>query len=90
MNMCKIAAMAAFAALALPVRAQFVTFPEISSDRHTNFRIMAAQPVRLNTGDIPGAGIARLTRGTNSVWEVTVGPVPAAAYHNSSNPRLFY
>ena len=78
----KLAAFAAMVALSLPAKAQFVTSPEVSTDRHITFRIAApkAQSVSLNAGDIPGAGNAALTKAANGVWEVTVGPVAPGAY----------
>jgi enterochelin esterase family protein len=62
--------------------------PEISSDGHLTFRVSApnAKSVRLSAGDIPGNGPgADLTRGTNDVWEVTVGPIAPGAYRYNFN-----
>lgn len=57
---------------------------EVSADRQVTFRVLApkAEQVQLGGGDIPGmAGQPRaLTKGTNGVWEVTVGPLPPGAY----------
>jgi len=61
---------------------QFVS-PEVTSERKITFRILApkAEAVRLNAGDIPNLGSgAELSKGSNNVWETTVGPVPAGAY----------
>jgi enterochelin esterase family protein len=48
------------------------------------FRLHApkAENVRLLAGDIPGNGLqgAEMTKATNGVWEVTVGPVDPGAY----------
>jgi len=65
-----------------------VTSPEISSDRHITFRILApkAETVRLAAGDIPGNGPgAEMTKGTNGVWEVTIGPIDPGAYRYNFN-----
>src|SRR3954468_11962311 len=62
--------------------------PEVSADRHVTFRIVApkAERVRLSGGDIPGNGPgAELTKGTNDVWEVVVGPLPPGAYRYNFN-----
>lgn len=65
-----------------------VTSPEIASDRHVTFRIQApkAQSVRFGGGDIPntGQGVA-LTKGTNDIWEVTLGPVNPGTYRYNFN-----
>lgn len=60
-----------------------VVSPEVSPDRKVTFRILApkAEAVRLSGGDIPGNGPgAEMTKGTNGVWEVTLGPIPPGAY----------
>jgi enterochelin esterase-like enzyme len=60
-----------------------VVSPEVSSDRKITFRILApkAETVRLAAGDIPGNGQGvEMTKGTNGVWEVSVGPVEPGAY----------
>lgn len=68
-----------------------VTSPETQPDRRVTFRILApkAGTVQLSSsGDIPGFGFGQapaLTRGTNGVWEVTVGPLPPGAYRYSFN-----
>jgi enterochelin esterase-like enzyme len=62
--------------------------PEISADRHITFRIQAAKAdkVHLSAGDIPGsAASAELTKGTNDIWEVTVGPIDPGAYRYNFN-----
>jgi enterochelin esterase family protein len=43
--------------------------------------------VRLSAGDIQGltGDATRMTKGTNGVWEITVGPVPAGAYRYNFN-----
>jgi enterochelin esterase family protein len=68
-----------------------VTSPEISSDRKLTFRIHApkAESVQLGgSGDIPGTGFGQasaMTKGTNGVWEITVGPVPPGSYRYAFN-----
>lgn len=65
-----------------------VVSPEVSSDQRITFRLLApnAQAVRLNAGDIPGLGqTGVLTKGTDGVWSVTIGPVPAGAYRYTFN-----
>src|SRR5512138_350890 len=60
-----------------------VTSPEISAERKITFRILAprAGAIRLSAGDIPGMGQGKeMTKGSNGVWEVTVGPVDPGAY----------
>lgn len=70
-----------------PQRPQ-VTSPEISAERKITFRILApkAETVRLSAGDIAGMGQGNaMTKGTNGVWEVTVGPIEAGAYRYNFN-----
>jgi len=65
-----------------------VVSPEIAPDRRVTFRIYApnAQAIRLAAGDIPGVGqTTQLTRGENSVWQVTVGPIDPGAYRYNFN-----
>ena len=65
-----------------------VMSPEVAADRKITFRILAtkAEGVRLSAGDIPGLGQAtQLTKGSNDVWEITVGPVPPGAYRYNFN-----
>ena len=65
-----------------------VVSPEVSADRHVTFRILApkAEAVRLSGGDIPGNGQgAEMTKGTNGVWEVTLGPIQPGAYRYNFN-----
>ena len=65
-----------------------VTSPEVSAERKITFRILApkAETVRLSAGDIPGNGQGQaLTKDTNGIWEITVGPVPAGAYRYNFN-----
>ncbi len=82
----------ALGAAAFPVHAQPpaapppVVSPEVSADRRVTFRVHApkAETVQLaSSGDIPGIGFGQsraLEKGTNGVWAVTVGPLPAGAY----------
>src|SRR5438309_2015099 len=70
-----------------PQGPQFVS-PEVSPDRKITFRILApnAQSVRLNAGDIPANGQpTTLVKGTNGVWEITMGPVIPGAYRYTFN-----
>jgi enterochelin esterase family protein len=65
-----------------------VVSPEVKSDRHVTFRILApkAQAVRVSAGDIAGMGRGSdMTRGDNGVWEVTVGPIDPGAYRYNFN-----
>jgi enterochelin esterase-like enzyme len=60
-----------------------VVSPDVSADGRVTFRILApkAETVRLSAGDIPGNGQGpELTKGTNGVWEVTLGPIQPGAY----------
>jgi enterochelin esterase family protein len=68
-----------------------VVSPEVSSERQITFRILApkAEKVQLgSSGDIPGIGFGQskaMTRGTNGIWEVVVGPLPPGAYRYNFN-----
>jgi enterochelin esterase-like enzyme len=68
-----------------------VVSPEVSPERQITFRILApkAEAVQLaSSGDIPGIGFGQsksMTKGTNGVWEVAVGPLPPGAYRYSFN-----
>lgn len=65
-----------------------VVSPEVSAERKLTFRILApkAESVRLNAGDIQGLGRnTALTKGTNGVWEITVGPVEPGTYRYNFN-----
>jgi enterochelin esterase-like enzyme len=65
-----------------------VTSPEVSAERSITFRIVApkAEAVRLSAGDIPGMGQGKaMIKGTNGVWEVTVGPIDPGAYRYNFN-----
>ena len=64
------------------------TSPEVSQDRRVTFRILApkAESVRVSGGDMPQIGQgAAMTKGTNGVWEVTLGPVDSGAYRYNFN-----
>jgi enterochelin esterase-like enzyme len=76
---------AASVAAQAPPQGPQVVSPEVTTERRIVLRILApqAQAVRLNASDIPGVPFgpgAALTKGSNGVWEITVGPVPAGAY----------
>ncbi len=68
-----------------------VISPEVGADRQVTFRILApkAESVQLaSSGDIPGMGRGQakgLTKGTNGVWEATVGPLDPGAYRYAFN-----
>jgi enterochelin esterase-like enzyme len=69
-----------------PPQGPRVVSPEVSADRRITFRILAtnAQSVWLTGGDIPGNNQGKaLTKGTNGVWEVTLGPIDPGAYRYS-------
>jgi enterochelin esterase-like enzyme len=60
-----------------------VTSPEVALKAYITFRLLAtnAQNVRVIAGDIPGNGPgAEMVKGTNGVWEATIGPVDPGAY----------
>src|SRR5205823_10051729 len=65
-----------------------VVSPEVSADRRATFRILApkAEAVRLSGSDIPDNGQgAEMKKGTNGVWEVTLGPIEPGAYRYHFN-----
>lgn len=65
-----------------------VISPEVASDRHVTFRILApnAEEVLLSGGDIPGVGRgAEMTEDPNGLWEVTLGPIESGAYRYNFN-----
>jgi enterochelin esterase-like enzyme len=61
-----------------------IVSPEVTADHHIVFRLRApkAESVKLSAGDIPASGgdAGVLTKGTNGVWEITLGPVNPGAY----------
>ena len=63
--------------------------PEVSAERKVTFRILAlkAESVKLGAGDIQGLGPGAtvMTKGTNGVWEITVGPIGPGAYRYNFN-----
>ena len=65
-----------------------VVSPEVSPDRQITFRIFApkAEAVKLSGSDIPGNGKgAPMIKGTNGVWELTIGPIDPGAYRYEFN-----
>src|SRR5262245_8112503 len=68
-----------------------VTSPEVSTNRQITLRLLVpkAETVQLaSSGDIPGIGFGQakpMTKGTNGVWEVTVGPLDPGAYRYNFN-----
>src|SRR5690349_9719495 len=70
-----------------PPRPRIVS-PEISADRKITFRVQAAkaEKVQLGPGDLQGLGQGpEMRKGSNDVWEVTVGPVKPGAYRYNFN-----
>ncbi|HEY2589198.1 MAG TPA: alpha/beta hydrolase-fold protein [Tepidisphaeraceae bacterium] len=65
-------------------RGPVVISPEVRTDRHVVFRILApkAEAVRLNAGDIPNepSQPRTFTKGDNGVWELTLGPIDGGTY----------
>ncbi len=62
--------------------------PEVAENRSLTFRLAApkAESVKLAGSDLPGLGQGKdMTKGTNGVWEVTFGPVPAGSYRYNFN-----
>ena len=76
-----------------PVQAQRsrgprIVSPEIATDRHVTFRIMApkAEEVLLSGSDIPGVGRgAAMAKDPNGLWEVTLGQIDSGAYRYNFN-----
>jgi enterochelin esterase-like enzyme len=69
-------------------QAMFAVSPEVLPDRQLTFRLYApkAENVRLNGPDLPGLGQgAAMTRDTNGLWEVTLGPINSGAYRYNFN-----
>lgn len=65
-----------------------VVSPEVSADHRITFRILApkAGAVRLSGGDIPGNSQgAEMTKDTEGVWEVALGPIGPGAYRYNFN-----
>jgi len=66
-----------------------VISPEVSAEKKVTFRILApkAEAVKLGAGDIQGLaqGATTMTKGTNGVWELTVGPIEPGAYRYNFN-----
>ncbi len=65
-----------------------VTSPEVASDRHITFRILApkAQQVRVFSSDIFGMALTGdMTKADNGVWEITIGPIDPGAYRYNFN-----
>jgi enterochelin esterase family protein len=63
--------------------------PEVSPERKITFRISApkAESVKLNAGDIQGLpkDATTLTKDSNGIWQVTLGPVSPGAYRYTFN-----
>jgi enterochelin esterase family protein len=87
-----VTSVATFATIAPSIHAQprgpRVVSPEISTNREVTFRIRApkAETVQLAGSDIPNNGQGKaMTKGSNDVWEVTVGPLAPGAYRYCFN-----
>jgi enterochelin esterase family protein len=89
--LCTIVALTAVPFTHAQPRGPRVVSPEVSTNREVTFRIRApkAETVQLaGSGDIPAAGFGQsktMTKGSNDVWEVTVGPLAPGAYRYSFN-----
>ena len=64
--------------------------PEVSAEGKITFRILApkAGKVQFGSSDIPGIAVgqnAAMTKDTNGVWEVTLGPIAPGAYRYNFN-----
>lgn len=63
----------------------------MAQDGKLTFRIAASKAAQVQlggSGDLPSTGFGQstpLTRGSNGVWEVTVGPVPPGSYRYNFN-----
>ena len=65
-----------------------VVSPELAADRTVTFRILApkAERVQVSAGDIPGLSQGgAMVKGTNGVWEATLGPLPPGYYRYNFN-----
>ncbi len=65
-----------------------VVSPEVGTDRKVTFRILApkAETVLVSGGDIPDNNQGTpMTKGTNDVWEATLGPIPPGYYRYNFN-----
>jgi len=66
---------------------------ELAADHHVTFRLLApnAQSVRTVATDIPGAASPlQMNKGSNGVWEVTIGPLDPGAYRYYFNVDGLY
>lgn len=82
------AAQAAVPGRGFGARGPRVVSPEVAADGKVTFRILAPEAgrVRLSASDIPGVGQgAEMVKGTNGVWEVTLGPIRGGAYRYNFN-----
>ncbi len=72
-----------------PARPPAVVSPEVKADRQVTFRILAAkaEAVRLNSSDLPGdpRQPRAFTKGDNSIWTLTIGPVDPGTYRYTFN-----
>lgn len=63
---------------AAPVRS-----PEIADDRRVTFRLRASNATEVSVNGQWPDGRAKMTRDTNGVWSITVGPVPPGVWEYS-------
>ena len=64
-------------------RGPVVVSPEVTSDRHVTFRVLAskAEAAGVFTTDLPGGFQPRsMKKGENGVWELTLGPIDPGTY----------
>ena len=73
------------AAETTPVRTRppVVTSPDVQADRRVTFRLMAPKAAEVVVAGQWPEGRAAMTKDTNNVWSVTVGPVPAGVWEYS-------
>ena len=65
-----------------------VVSPDVGTDRKVTFRLLApkAEAVSVSGSDIPGNNQgATMTKGTNGVWEATLGPLSPGWYRYNFN-----
>ncbi len=62
-----------------------VISPEISSDRKVTFRLQAAKATEVSVNGQWPDGRAAMSKGTNNIWSVTVGPLPTGVWEYSFN-----
>jgi enterochelin esterase-like enzyme len=71
---------AAEAALARPARAPGIVSPELQADRHVTFRLRAPLAKEVTVSGDWGGGPTALTKDTEGIWSVTIGPLAPELY----------